>query len=502
MSLLYLSFPPLTALCNVIPLPNLTLRAKLLPYLTSEVVDLLNRISATFGKSVLLDGYSSLKRLAYAVSREKYTQATFEIGKVTFPCNFYYVLQSLFVSMQRGHVTPAFMSTGPNLAAETKGAKPGVADLAMARLTLLKYFAMLVTPLQGALQKEMVEILQIFAVPLDYNDLVPVVDLDNAEGEGEAVDNPLKRLGKGKGRVAQELIKILGAVMDGEHDDALLHFSTQDKPASAFAAPTEVEALKKLGLTKSLTDFGRMLELASDVVVATEEAAGEGGSRGLRALARRASEPEDDSAKSKKKEERARCWKMATAVRKKFVTFSVWKDLPAAQEVVNNMKAKLEAGEGHRLVVLSCDLLQENVVKAWLNLPDKAPTDMTMKADQRLEFMMKQNGPADIILAFDGRSRACRKWLDGKIADAVEVVITYAGKRSCRFRTRQVVFSSKTTEMGLLLFSFARTKLALQEREQFNANQEKLLGWKITVYFIFWGFRFASQVSFKLCYNL
>ncbi len=449
-------------------------RSKLLPILSSQdVVDLLNQIGRDFGKDVLSIGHKKLLRIAYASQKEKFAGVD-KAPDIDISNPFLYVLETCYVALARKQVSTAFF-TGPNLGAETKTSKPGLADLCMARMAMLKYMATLVAAISDSkMRTELQAILQVFAKPLKYHAEVPLQEASEtaaASEEGEQEKPPLAHLAKGK--LAQELVRIWTAVMDGEHDTDLLVYTVQDKPVASFADPV-ADAVRKLDLTKTLANFCRLLELAANVTKASEDACA---NKNLRALARHASNEDgadQEAAHAKQEEERQKCWRMATAVRKKLVTFSVFKESASAQEIMTNMKWKAEQGESHRLLVLSADLIEEHPSTPWIAVLDKPPA--SQKADLRLEFLSRQSGPADILLCFDGRSKAARKWMDAKMpGDAVEILLTYAGKRPNRFRTRQVLFASKNSEVGLVHVAFARTKLPLQQRKNWAMESESLL---------------------------
>ena len=59
--------------------------------------------------------------------------------------------------------------------------------------------------------------------------------------------------------------------------------------------------------------------------------------------------------------------------------------------------------ESHRLIVFSAGLENEADVTPW-----STPTPWTDTSEAILDFCKTQRGQSDVIMAFDGRSRACR----------------------------------------------------------------------------------------------
>ena len=132
------------------------------------------------------------------------------------------------------------------------------------------------------------------------------------------------------------------------------------KPLLCFADPAQGD-VRKLSLTKTVVSFCRSLDLASQLTAAVESSETAAMGRSLRALARSKSDPaEPDRDREKNQQERAKCWKAATAARKKLCSFHLWKAEPdLAQQTVNSLKYQPDPGARNRLFDLSCDLFDE-----------------------------------------------------------------------------------------------------------------------------------------------
>ena len=83
-----------------------------------------------------------------------------------------------------------------------------------------------------------------------------------------------------------------------------------------------------------------------------------------------------------------------------------------------------KAGESHIVFWFSAELLQEDQTsKPW-----QTPAEGGKLAEVLLEWAASKNGKADVILAFDGRSKVCRTMVDTAMAYARhwhEIWITY-----------------------------------------------------------------------------
>ena len=75
-------------------------------------------------------------------------------------------------------------------------------------------------------------------------------------------------------------------------------------------------------------------------------------------------------------------WQQASAARKKLVQFHPWKEVSQSQNIANGRPFVPNAGEQHRLFVLSVDLMQEAENKPWVQTLEKTPAG-AHKADQR-----------------------------------------------------------------------------------------------------------------------
>ena len=126
-----------------------------------------------------------------------------------------------------------------------------------------------------------------------------------------------------------------------------------------------------------------------------------------------------------------------------------------------------KAGQAHRVIIFSADLCSDGEEKPW-----STPTKWSETAQQMVEYMVTHTGPADVLLACDGRSRQRRLSLEKALVDArhvSELWLVYAP--SARLG-RKVSFASDNKEVLLLSTPVNRTQLATKARDTFNSVGE------------------------------
>ena len=93
--------------------------------------------------------------------------------------------------------------------------------------------------------------------------------------------------------------------------------------------------------------------------------------------------------------------------------------------------------------------------------------------DTILSFFSTQNGPFDVTMAFDGRSRSCRKAIEAvmeKRRHFCERWVVYAPTKRMG---RKVCFASDNKETCGLSLPLARTQLTVRSRQGFNKVGEE-----------------------------
>ena len=96
---------------------------------------------------------------------------------------------------------------------------------------------------------------------------------------------------------------------------------------------------------------------------------------------------------------------------------------------------------------------------AQLQRPAAAFRDM-------LQYLTSQRGSTDVLLAFDGCNRACRRQLEDAILQlpsSSEIFLTYDSTPSS-WCSRKHPFSSRNTEVGYVVLPASRTKISVRQR--------------------------------------
>lgn len=77
--------------------------------------------------------------------------------------------------------------------------------------------------------------------------------------------------------------------------------------------------------------------------------------------------------------------------------------------------------ESHRAWVFSCDLFHESDKTPWT-----ADPPWSTRAQQALQFVLSQAQPQpqDVMIMFDGRSRACRRQLEKALDEGTQANVT------------------------------------------------------------------------------
>ena len=89
-------------------------------------------------------------------------------------------------------------------------------------------------------------------------------------------------------------------------------------------------------------------------------------------------------------------------------------------------KRVMKALEVHRAYVFSCDLYLEDDTRPW-----SRPAPWSNAAGCAVQYALKQMQPCDVCFFFDGRSRACRKALEGGLSVALHCRVACTSATLC-----------------------------------------------------------------------
>ena len=84
--------------------------------------------------------------------------------------------------------------------------------------------------------------------------------------------------------------------------------------------------------------------------------------------------------------------------------------------------------------------------------------------DAVLDFMKRQTGPYDVLLAFDGRNKCDRKAMAASMETTRHVCEVWLTYNSTKRLGRRVAWSSDSREIGWFSLPVPRTALAVKER--------------------------------------
>ncbi len=185
-------------------------------------------------------------------------------------------------------------------------------------------------------------------------------------------------------------------------------------------------------------------------------------------MRRYASEEAADDARAEEiKKERAEAWKQAQASRRRLVTIGPCRYNSKAQldrhfEQYPMYKFAGKASESHRVFIFSADLFAEVQHQPW-----SCPPEWHTSAQPAIEFMLGQQGPGDVLVVCDGRSRSCRTKLEKLVEGArhqSEIWVVY--KPSPRLG-RKVSFASDNREVIIVSTPVSRTQLPTKTRTMY-----------------------------------
>ncbi len=186
----------------------------------------------------------------------------------------------------------------------------------------------------------------------------------------------------------------------------------------------------------------------------------------LRELCRQQSDSADPRAAAA---ERNDVWKRAAAQRKKLISLGLVKEptkLAGYQDLLKKTpegKFVGRAGEEHRLIVCSADLVSQGGPEPWST--PSAPDEKTF--DAMLKFMLGCRGVADVIAALDGCMRPARRTLEdglfSQLTSMSEVFIVYSASWNAWVK-RKTFLGSENCEVGYVAMPQSRAKCPVKQQ--------------------------------------
>ena len=239
---------------------------------------------------------------------------------------------------------------------------------------------------------------------------------------GQGHDDPVeefKRRHNCDSKVAHLLTDLLFDVLSGMYDVRITEARAAAQGASAAPQGLDNDGLLKAKGFEKYRDLYRFVTVAQSNVDLQSSGVPDTGARQLRRYKSDPQGADEVEAETERKEAFAAIQRH----RVRFCEFIAPNDRVMTtnkyQELLENSKVYAfdgRCGESHRLFTFSAELFHEGGDFPWA-----APASWEGGMDTILHFFSKQNASADATVAFDGRSRACRKksmtsWRNGGIS--------------------------------------------------------------------------------------
>jgi len=448
-----------------------------------EVVDTdtylyLMKLERKFGKDVLSGKWNNLNKVLQVCGKEVEAARKMWDG-CDVSCLVLHVLQFIMWALQHEMVS----TTGVTMEwlDKTRDGTPGALFKVLAKLQLVLHCRRLVSELpEGTRTKANLEtVLSKFTGYDAYNNAFSTpTDGDTGEADastlgesaadadastlGEsAAEDPFDKLRQTLCKTGMAMLDFLFDVFAGEHDKDFENLGKKHGGATIGLLPWgDLEG----DAATAWRDVSRQLGVHKATVSLTEGGPPQASSRSLkRMLTEEGAEEEDDRAKEMR-QERVETWKNAQLARKKYATVS-FSDVKTSQDVqkwFERHKAAHQfvgkAGESHRVFVFSADTFGKEGPEPWRLTTEKK--DMAMC----LEFMLRQTGPCDVLLFFDGRNANDRAAMATGVQSARNLCELWLTYRSTKRLGRRVAWASDSREIGWISLPVPRTSLAVKER--------------------------------------
>ena len=423
--------------------------------MTPRARSMILELDRCFGRDVLSGVYSKVRLLV---------QGCMAVKNVDGASAFVWCIESMLIILLRKE---AAVDAFPCSVFSKQNGTPSWITMAIAQYSVVLHLTNMVTHMQQehpALGKALQEgIIDLLASPTSYNEAFP-----STEEEGEVEDV----VDEGTGTVAESFIDSLRqrdlprvAIMMAEFLQKL-HSGEFEDGITFLANASDHEEILSAADVSNLGNLGKEMLEVFKAIEHNEAVIGASGSLGapkesLRELCRKGSDTnaEDRAA------ERADVWKRCVQQRKKLVTLGIAKsagDSPYEQVYNSEIGRKASVlrsldkgtsngprgdqssiGGKNRCFVLSCDLMVQKGTEPWLtpSVPDQAKLDAAMK------FILSKKSKNDIVLAFDGTMRECRRALDDEFIGSEELFVMYDKAPNQLFARQQF---RRNAEVGYL----------------------------------------------------
>ena len=438
--------------------------------------DILTDIDRDFGRAVLSDGYAKVAKIIHLCNREALASSQSTVELVA------YVLGYLWTGFKAGTLKPKKLNMDVLDNNTTKGKeRPGEILMALARreivTNLISSWAEDMKHLAGlkTLEKDLRAAVAVFQ---DYITLFEAIS-DIEKGGEDAADAANADAGaeapQGKQQTFEAFLETLETkpgkqaancmfdIMSGAEDD---HIAAQITIGSPLASSQWVCADSKI---QGLRELHRLLN-AHKNTVSSEVAPPDMANRTLKRLHSDALPEEQEDAMVDLQKERSAVWRQAQDQRRKLVQV-VYARGTQFQAPVDAAAKRFDVtftpGAAHRMFFFGADTNWEPEEKPW-----STPAAWSVDCAAKVAYMLAQQGPSDILVFSDGRSRAVRHELEKiweKLRHCVEIWVVYVPSPRMG---RKVSLASDTRETLFISLPVARTSWPVADRDTCNASGE------------------------------
>ena len=229
----------------------------------------------------------------------------------------------------------------------------------------------------------------------------------NGQGLEDPVDE-FKRRKNCESKVSNLLTDLLYDVLSGVYDPALTEARAANEKSATCQVTMDNDVLLKAKGFDKYRELYRLVTVAQSNVDLHSSGVPDSGARQLRRYASESQGGDEEQAEA----ERRDAFEAIHKHREQFVEFRTANDRVMTttkyQQLFEQSKAYTfehgRSGETHRLFVFSAELFHEAGDAPWA-----AATEWAVGMETVLDFFSGKNGSIDATVAFDGRSRACRK---------------------------------------------------------------------------------------------
>lgn len=447
--------------------------------MTPAAQSMLVRLELEYGRDLFSSSYNKLQRLA--ASAKAAASSNSASSTLTSSDIFLWSLESVYASLSRGLCSPKFY-TVDNIDKQ-KDHSAGWASMTSAKCQLLNVITNTVMDLRSVDEKVsgalMAEVLPLFATPMAFVEAFPGSAGEPASEdaqcpeEGSAVaDTKLAEIKEGRSKGVHALIDVLYNLHDGSYDRPLRWAASNCTAGVAVGTFIRDSEDTNLGdLAKDIREAFRLLSVGSQTAVVAASA-GAPPPPSLRVLARIQSDPEAMGGSVEHiQQERAAVWAKAQAQRRKLIQLircpRTKDNLTQAFDKATSVRAfRGTLKEAHRMFVVSADLVHEVTDSPWggATVPATKPAELGTLVEWALD---QQVGPADFVLAFDGRHRDNRRELDTKMSrkqHTVELWVLYKMEQRNAGEGQLHALTAWNREVCFVSLPAARNRLETKER--------------------------------------